>query len=283
MKLRDLRSIHFIPADKESFLKNIINNSETKPDSLVFDLEDSVLPEVKDSARETLANMFENTTQIRDFYTVIRPNKEGTDYFKKDKDIINKLNPDAVLLAKIENAKEIKKAKKYFSNKPLIVAIETISGIENINEILSTLNEEDVVVVGYEDLSSELEIERPLDLSSTNPLTHLIFQVYTKARRHDIPIFDAVCRYYQPEDLDILKRECSFTSNLRFSAKFSIHPNQIPTINEYFDKKKIKKFANDVVQQFYGIEDGSAVIVKDKQMMDTPSFKLYKKYKNDDK
>lgn len=282
MNLREIRSIHFIPAHKENFLKNILEN-DVKPDALVFDLEDSVLPEAKDTARETLLKMFENNNQIKDFYTVVRPNREDTQYFKEDKKAINKLNPDAVLLAKVENIKEIKKARKYFSNKPLIIAIETIKGVENIDEVLSVLNKEDVVVVGYEDLSSELGIERPIDLSSVNPLTHSIFQVYTKARKYNVPIFDAVCRYFQEDDLEILRKECEFTSALRFSAKFSIHPNQLSIINEYFDKEKINKFADDVVQKFYGVEDGSSVIVKDKQMMDTPSLKLYKKFKNDNK
>lgn len=282
MKLKDIRSIHFIPAHKEIFLENIINKSEFKPDALVFDLEDGVLPEVKDFARERLTKMFSNTPEIKKFYSVIRPNNEKTPYFKKDREAINKINPDAILLAKVEGAKEIKRARKYFSHKPLIVAIETILGVENIDEILSALNKDDAVVVGYEDLSSELKIERPVDLSLTNPLTHLLFRVYTKARKYDVQIFDAVCRYYQEGDLEILKKECEFTSNLRFSAKFSIHPNQLTIINEYFDKKELMKFADDVVQKFYGIKDGSAVIVKDNQMMDTPSLKLYKKYKEND-
>ena len=85
MKLNDIRSIHFIPANRQNFLENIINDSEIRPDSLIFDLEDGVLPEAKDVARQTLIKMFEDTTKIRDYHTAIRPNKEDTVYFKKDK------------------------------------------------------------------------------------------------------------------------------------------------------------------------------------------------------
>ena len=282
MKLENIKSIHFVPANKTHYLEKILKHNE-KPDALIFDLEDSVKPDAKDSARENLVKMFEDyKEELRNFTILIRPNKENTPFYKKDTEIIKQLNPDFIVLSKVESKKEIKRGKKIFY-RPVIVAIETILGIENSEEILSSLSDEDAVVVGYEDLSAELGIERPRDLFTVNPLTHNIFNVYTKARKYDIPILDAVCRYYKQEDLEIMKNECEFTSNLRFTGKFTIHSNQISIANEYFDKSKIKDFANDVVKKFYDIDDGSAVIVKDKQMMDTPSLKLYKKYKENDK
>ena len=75
-----------------------------------------------------------------------------------------------------------------------------------------------------------------------------------------------------------MKTPVLFTSDLRFAAKVSIHPSQVPLINKYFDKEKLITFAKNVVCTFSEIGDGSAVIVKDDQMMDTPSLKLYKKY-----
>ena len=280
MKLNQLRSIHFIPAHKTEFLNNILNDKKIKPDALIFDLEDSIRPEAKNMARKNLIKMFtENKEKLSNYILIVRPNKEGTSYNKEDVKIISQINPDVVLLAKVENEKEIAHARKTYKNKPLIVAIETILGVDNINKILDSLTENDALVVGYEDLSAELQIERPKDLASTNPLTYLIFEVYKSARKHNVILFDAVCRYFKEEDLQILEKECSFTSELRFTGKFSIHPNQINLINHYFDKTKLKEFANDIVQRFYNVEDGSAVIVKDKQMMDTPSLKLYEKYK----
>lgn len=283
MKLKNLRSLHFIPAHKTNFLERVLNEIEEKPDAIVFDLEDSVKPDAKEIARENLVKMLQDNKNKTGNYTlIIRPNKENTPYYKQDVKITQQLNPDAILLAKVEEKGEIKRAKKTYKNKPLIIAIETIRGVENIDTLLSFLNEDDAVVVGYEDLSAELQIERPQDLSSVNPLTHLIFDVYKSARKHSVIIFDAVCRYFKEEDLHVLEKECVFTSNLRFTGKFSIHPNQINLINRYFDKKKLQAFANDVVQRFYGVEDGSAVIVKDNQMMDTPSLKLYQKHKDND-
>lgn len=282
-QLKEVKSIHFIPAHKTNFLDNILNN-KIIPDALCFDLEDSVLPESKNIARENLIKMLkENESKIKKFLIGIRPNKENTSYYKEDVKAIQKINPDFILLAKVESKKEIKRARKLYKNKPLIVAIETIIGVENIDKIISCLNKSDAVVVGYEDLSGELQIERPENLSLVNPLTHLIFDVYKNARKHNIIIFDAVCRFFKKEDLHILKKECIFTSNLRFSGKFSIHPNQIELINQYFDKIKLKKIADDITNRFNKIRDGSAVIVKDRQMMDTPSLKLYEKYKTNKK
>ncbi|MCL5011241.1 MAG: aldolase/citrate lyase family protein [Patescibacteria group bacterium] len=231
MKLRDVRSLHFIPAHKTAFLEHLFKDVQTRPDAIVFDLEDSVKPEAKDLARENLIKVIkENKDKLKDYVIIIRPNREGTPYYKKDVEAIQLLNPDAVLLPKVEDRKEIKRARKQYKNKSLIVAIETLVGIENIDSILSNLTEFDAVVAGYEDLSADLKIERPKDLSLTNPLTYLIFEVYISARKHSVIIFDAVCRYFKHEDLPILDRECDFTSNLRFAGKFSIHPNQISLI-----------------------------------------------------
>lgn len=283
MKLNSLKSLHFIPAHKTNFLERILNEIEEKPDAIVFDLEDSVKPDAKELARENLIKILQdNKTKTGSYTLIIRPNKEDTPYYKQDVKVIKQLNPDVILLAKVEEKGEIKRAKKIYKNKPLIIAIETIRGVENVDTLLSFLNEDDAVVVGYEDLSAELQIERPQDLSTVNPLTHLIFDVYKSARKHNVIIFDAVCRYFKEEDIHILEKECVFTSNLRFTGKFSIHPNQINLINTHFDKKKLQTLANDVVQQFYGVEDGSAVIVKNNQMMDTPSLKLYQKNKDND-
>ena len=282
MTIHSIKSLHFIPAHKTTFFDYIIKEAKTKPDALVFDLEDSVKPEAKDIARENLVKIFENNKEVlKNYFIIIRGNKEASEYYDKDIKVLKKLNPDAILLAKVEDKKEIKHARKVFKDKPIIVAIETIKGVENREQIIGCLQKDDVVVVGYEDLSAELMIERPKELSSVNPLTSLLFEVFKTARKYKIKIFDAVCRYYKEEDLKILENECEFTLALRFSGKFSIHPNQISLINAYFDKKKIMDFAADVVSKFNDVKDGTAVIVKDNQMMDTPSLKLYKRYKNE--
>jgi citrate lyase subunit beta/citryl-CoA lyase len=283
MTIHSIKSLHFIPAHKTNFFDYIIKEAKTKPDALVFDLEDSVKPEAKDMARENLVKIFENHREVlQNYFVIIRGNNEASEYYSRDIKVLKTLKPNAILLAKVEDKKEIKHARKVFKDIPIIVAIETIKGVENREQIIGCLQKDDAVVVGYEDLSAELMIERPKELSSVNPLTSLLFEVFNTARKHKIKIFDAVCRYYKEEDLKILENECEYTSTLRFSGKFSIHPNQIGLINSYFDKKRITDFAIDVVGRFNDVKDGTAVIVKDNQMMDTPSLNLYKRYGKDD-
>jgi citrate lyase beta subunit len=280
MKISSLKSLHFIPANKSAFLDHIIKSVDGKPDALVFDLEDSIKPEAKDWARDNLLKLFSDNKQIFDeYFIIVRINSISSSYCTDDIEALKNINIHAILLPKVENKSEIEHVRNIFNNIPVIVALETIKGIENRNEIISSLKNCDAVVVGYEDLSAELMIERPQDLSSVNPLTSIIFEVFNTARKYRISILDAVCRYYNEDDLSILKKECSFTSTLRFSGKFSIHPNQISIINNYFDKKKINDLAEIVINKFDSIVDASSVIVNDGQMMDTPSFKLYKEYR----
>lgn len=280
MKSQELKSLHFIPANKPQYLDSILKSS-LKPDALVFDLEDSIQPAAKDFARTALHKMLEkHKSKLKKYIIIIRPNTEKSPYFRKDASMIKRLNPNMILLPKVEKISTLKNARKIFKRKPIIAAIETIKGINVVDKIAANLTDLDALVVGYEDLSADLQIERPNDLNTINPLTQLIFTVFTTARKHKIRIFDAVCRYYKTNDLHWLEQECAFTSNLRFQGKFSIHPNQINIINKYFEPKKLHYQANQIVQQFYGIKDGSAIIVKDQQMMDTPSLKMYEQIIN---
>ena len=281
INLNNVKSLHFIPAVRLDFFDHFKIN-QLQADVIVFDLEDSVDENSKILAQENLAKIFlDNKDYLEKYKTCIRPNSKYTKYFKDDSKIINKINPDIVLLPKVDNVEDLKFYKKTFKAKNIICAIETLAGVSNVNEICQKLDPKtDAIVVGYEDLSSELKIERPPHLESQNPLTQIIFSVFVVARRFNIPIFDAVCRFFKSEDISILEKECEFTSSLRFSAKFSIHPNQISIINDYFSKEKINNYAETIIDEFSNKSAGTGVRVVNNQMIDLPSLRLYKNIKN---
>ena len=137
-------------------------------------------------------------------------------------------------------------------------------------------------MLGYEDLSSELMIERP-DLDSMNPLTKIILRSVVSAREKDVVMIDAVSRKYgTPENIRELEKECLHTCyNLGMSSKVGIHPSQISVINRVFDKRAILRRGEEVLGKFRELKDGSFVITNGgKEMMDTPSYKLYSKILN---
>lgn len=280
-----IKSLLFIPAIKEKYFDKILDlKNNNKPDGIIFDLEDSVNEEYKDNAREILFNrLIKNTgykTNISNLYKIfIRINSFKTKWFAGDLDLVKKIAPDFVMLSKVEKEKELLLTRKKCKNPQLFVVIESIKGVKNREKILESMKPEDLFAIGYEDLSSELLIERPNDLSIENPISKILIDCIISARDKDIIMIDAVSRKFEtPKNLKYLEKECKFTLSLGLTAKVAVHPSQVSIINRVFNKKILFKKARNVLGKFEKLEDGSFVIVsKNKEMIDTPSYKMYKK------
>ncbi len=141
------------------------------------------------------------------------------------------------------------------------------------------MNPDDLFAIGYEDLSAELLIERPADLSIENPLSKILTDCIISAREKDIIMIDAVSRKFgTPENLEQLEKECQFALSLGLTGKVAVHPSQVPIINKVFNKEVLIKKAKNILSQFKELKDGSSVIVREgKEMNDLPSYKMYKK------
>ena len=184
------------------------------------------------------------------------------------------------MLAKVESSAELRAIRESSEASRLLVAIESLKGLHNIDSILREMNKRDLFAIGYEDLSAEMGIERPKNLNSINLLTKLILDSAIHARRHGVAMLDAASRKFLEHDLALLRDECLFTSNLGLSGKVCIHPSQISTVNGVWGARNnlMQERGQRVVEGFKCLNDGSFVIVnEEKEMMDTPSYRMYDK------
>jgi len=284
VNLNDINSLLFVPAIKEKFYSKIFTlKGNSKPNGIIFDLEDSVDIKSKKIARDILSKFINNSNNrnklFDQYITLIRINPFGSKFFKSDIDLVKKVRPNILMLAKVETADEIKIYKKTY--RQIFVVVETLKGISNLEKILKEMRSTDLFAIGYEDLSSELLMERPKNLNSLNPLSHLLLDSVITTRRFNVPIIDAVSRLFKTQtDLIKLKKECLYTSELGLIGKVAIHPNQIATINNVFQQKKekAKQRASKIIANFDKLTDGSFVFVdENNEMIDTPSYKMAKK------
>lgn len=282
-----IRSWLIFPAIKERFLKKILKlEGVNKPDAVIFDLEDSVkdTAETKKKARNQLINYLLNDKNYRqkiysNFIVGIRINNHNSSYAEKDIEAVQKINPHFVIIPKTESQRQVIKYQKAFSPMLLCIIIETLKGYDNRESILKALREYDILAIGYEDLCSELGIEKPCDFTQPNPLIHILNECIISAKKHNVILKDGPSRKYgSKKNLSDFKKECLFSLSMGFGSKVAIHPTQIKTINATFSKEKLKKHAEEVIRQFKSLEDGTFVIANDKnEMMDKPSFTLYSK------
>jgi citrate lyase subunit beta/citryl-CoA lyase len=282
-----LRSFLFVPAIKNKFLKKILTlNGLDKPDVIIFDLEDSVHRNLKKQAGDLLIDYFKNHFKIiKEKYVIcLRINRVDSPYFKDDLRIIDKILPDFLMLPKVESGREYTLIRKKTKISKLIILIETITGLYKLEEITNKMNKQDVLAVGPEDFSAQLLIERP-KYTDPSPLWHFYNECILRARKNNLILLDGPSREFSDvKALSQLKKECLFSLKIGFNCKMAIHPNQIKIINKIFDKSKVVGAARKFLKSFDNLRDGSFVIInKDKKMMDTPSYKMYKKIINDDK
>jgi citrate lyase beta subunit len=280
-----IRSFLVVPSIREELFGKIIKLcGEEKPDVIIFDLEDSVHPDFKSKARSILKQYLLEDRKYREefsgrYFGAVRVNPYGSAHVADDMEIFNELGLEFLGLTKIESPKEVRFFRENSTARQFILPIETIEGFRNRESIMRNMEWYDVLLLGYEDLSSELMIDRPENLNSPNPVINMILETIISAKEMGITMIDAVSRKYgTPENLKALHDECLYTAGLGLSGKVAIHPSQVHVINSVFDKKRLLEKAEAILGKFEKLNDGSFVVAEDnKEMMDRPSYKFFSK------
>ena len=216
------RSYLFIPGNTPSMIQNL---DVFESDSIIIDLEDSVILNDKDAARILVSNFlekyqFENT----DIY--IRINSEDSLYFMEDVKITNDLPIKGYVLPKamplsVDRLSEL-------TDKAIIPIIESPKAFLQAEEIASK-KQVTALLLGAEDFTKELGINR------TVLGTEIL---YVRSR------LAIICNAYQIDCIDTpftmkdnpegLLQDCNNAKNLGLTSKCSIHPNHVDTINSVF-------------------------------------------------
>ena len=134
------------------------------------------------------------------------------------------------------------------------VIIETNEGLENVYKIANCSNRIDALFFGGVDMSAELRCENKWE-----PLLYARSRIVHAAASAGIDAIDVP--YLDLEDLEGMRKEAILAKELGFSGKGSIHPKQIPILNEVFtpSKSEIKK-AQKIVSVFEKANTGLVVI-----------------------
>lgn len=276
-----VKSLLFVPAINDAFLEKTLGLSgDDKPDGIIFDLEDSVNIDSKRDAREKLSKFLSKHKEIKGEYKIgIRINGYKTKWVKEDTKLVRALQPDFVVIPKTEGAREVRKLRKWCKAKQLLIIIETIEGLNNAQKITQEFTKTDFAMCGYEDASADLMIERSSDLSKLTPLTFFLMQFIQICRSQKVILFDGPSRKFSSEsDLSLLRQECEYTNQFNFAGKAAIHPNQVSIINKIYNKERLRAKASEVIEQMEKAIAGSSVTTNsENEMIDTPSYKMYKK------
>jgi citrate lyase subunit beta/citryl-CoA lyase len=233
--IRPRRSVLYLPGTNARALAR----SKTIPaDAIILDLEDSVAPEKKESARALVRDALrEGGFGAREM--VVRINGFDTPWAAGDIAAVVPLAPSAILLPKVSRSDDVRRmrsALKAASARPTIAIwamMETPLGILNAGAIASAAAEEGpalaAMVIGATDLAQET---RARQVPGRWTMLSWLSTCVAAGRAFDVSVIDAV--YADFRDAEGFLAECEQGRDLGMDGKTVIHPNQVETCNDVF-------------------------------------------------
>ncbi|AQS92336.1 MULTISPECIES: aldolase/citrate lyase family protein [Gluconobacter] len=273
MRLR--RSMMFIPGANAGMLSN---SYIYKPDSVMFDLEDSVSLTEKDSARFLVFNTLKENL-YGDIETVVRINGVETPFWEDDLDMAVRAGVQIVRLPKTETVEEVKELEQRIAkiekdcgrtigDTKIMAAIESACGVVNSVAIAkSTPRMVAIALAGFDYL---VDMQTSRSSGSEPELFYARAAVLHAARAAKIDAFDVA--YGNVNDEEGFLREVEIAKNLGYNGKSLIHPRQIELLHKaYAPAQKDVDHARKVVAAAEDAEKkGLGVISLDGKMIDPP-------------
>jgi len=261
--VRPRRSVLYVPAGNE---RALAKTRDLQSDAVIFDLEDAVAPAEKTASREQLRTFLKEPLG-RGRETIIRINPLSTSWGTEDLLAARGLNPDAILLPKVEDLEDISAVCDALiqtdapASLRIWAMIETPRGVMNSALIARSARTPesrlDCFVVGTNDLIKETNVRpepgRPY-------LSTWLMQIVLAARAYGLDVLDGV--YNDFRDLDGYLNECKEGRSMGFDGKTLIHPSQIDGANAAFgiDPEKLEE-ARAIVTAFAQPENKTAGVI----------------------
>jgi citrate lyase subunit beta/citryl-CoA lyase len=250
----------FVPALKtDSFFKSLDSThfDYMLPYSVIFDLEDSINTEYKESAREELYKGIDKNYCLKKnhFSWYIRINSYSSSYFDDDIKWFSTLREKniGIMLPKCNNQKELEALKQNMDQIiSIIPLIETIEGFENRNSIFKYAKSVGIkdIAFGAGDLSLELGVERDYDLTV---LQYVTASLLVSSKRIGLRLIDSPSRILPGKNVNwehLLTNECIWANQNGFTGKMAVHPAQVHFIERTFSNEGKKIWAQKVINDF---------------------------------
>ena len=274
MHISQIRSALYVPGHRRELFEKALR---TDADCLFLDLEDSVPDSERDRARSLVRDFLPDITGKGAY---VRVNGLDTGLTEADLDAVVCEGLDAVRVPKCRTPDDIVRVDELLSASErrngvevgsigIGTSTETASAVVNCAQILSASPRVQAVSVG---IAENGDLQRDLGYTQTasrNEVLYAMSHVLTNARALGIANIMAG-PYAAYKDDDGLRREAAFASNLGFTGKAAIHPQQIPIINEAFGhtEAELDYFRRIVDAMAQAEADGRAATTVDGKMVD---------------
>lgn len=206
-------------------------------DSIIYDLEDAVSLDEKDSARTLVRNALSFLKFTHSEITV-RINPIDSPYWENDLEAIIPVLPDGIVIPKAsvdavhsveQKINEIKKAQNITKNFSFLMLVESARGIMDVNSIAKASSLIQGLLLGGEDYSVDMGIQRT---RLSKELEYARFSLTTAAHAYGLDSLDTP--FTDVEDFEGLRLDTAFSKSIGFSGRLVINPRQVEEIHKIF-------------------------------------------------
>lgn len=227
------RSRLYLPGSEPKYF---VNAALYGPDAVIFDLEDSVHPEEKDSARILVRNAL-RAVELKNCERMVRINQLPPGL--ADLDEVVPESPDLILIPKVEGAEQIAAVEARIARlradcraeRPiwLMPILESALGIENAFAVATASPLIAALTIGLEDYTADLGVAKTTE---GNESWYARLRLVNAARAAGVQAIDSV--YGDVEDMAGLLAWGRRARSLGFRGMGCVHPLQIPVVHEAF-------------------------------------------------
>jgi len=272
-----LRSLLFTPGSNEKMLAKAPTSGA---DAALFDLEDSVAPDMKKNARPMVLQAIKETRAAKNGPPVItvRVNDVTTGLLEGDLEGIVCPELDAIKLAMTDKPADIRAADAILTHLEnereleansigIIALIETAEGLYNCHDICKAAKRVVGIGIGSAeggDLSNSLGCEWTEDGQT---LHYARSKALADARAAGVP-FPTDGPFTRFRDPEGCRNDAIAARQLGYVGKAAIHPNQVEILNEVFspDSERVA-YLREMIEIYYEAERSGAGAVSFKGRM----------------
>ncbi|KAH7274025.1 hypothetical protein FSOLCH5_001096 [Fusarium solani] len=278
------RSLLYVPGSSQKMLTKSLGMHS---DNVTYDLEDSVTPSLKDTARNQLrdhiSGLDARPSGISEL--AVRINAVSTPFALSDLTALAPLrHVDAVVVPKVNSAADLtfvtdvlrhvapeRHAPDAENPIKILALIESARSVMNLSEICKASPYLSGFIFAAEDFALDLSITR------TPSLTEFLYArsaIVTAARAAELPsAIDLVCTSYKGEQgLRTLEEECAGGKAMGFNGKQCIHPTQVEVAQRMFapDQQEVEWAVRVSIADAKASTSGRGAWTLDGKMIDVP-------------
>jgi len=239
------RSLIFVPGINAKFLDKA---KKLNADIVCFDLEDSVLPQEKVTARMMVADVLKQRADYnftKNVYVRINSPESGI----SNQDLISTVQKglDGIVVPKINEESEVVGLTEIITqleqergiekgNIKLMPSIETAKGVVNAYSIAGADSRVNALIFGLYDFLHDMHLDYADD--DGTGYTYARMKIPIDARAAGIVAIDAI--WQRVADISGLRNDAATAKRLGYVGKSIIHPTHIEPVHEIFKPSKIE-------------------------------------------